>query len=218
MAMTGASPSVESLGDRQTCELACVPGVEGHSCACVSKAPRKGDQAASKTVIRKQSIKGSRHATNMAKQALRDAVDVMCTSTRWAVRRPSSICSQRGESAGAAPVAGGPTWCWRRSATSVESVVAGRWPPAVGPVSHTSCPLQDLPHCSNECEMRPLSAVPRLTEVSGRSCPRRCRVLQGSDAGLRCARAIRASSRRAGRVCRSCGRRCVRQARPCACA
>jgi hypothetical protein len=48
MAMTVASPSVESLVNWQTCELACVPGVEGHACACVSKASRKGEHAASK--------------------------------------------------------------------------------------------------------------------------------------------------------------------------
>jgi len=111
-------------------------------------------------VIRKQASKGSMHA-NKAKQALCDAREGMYTSTRAAVRRPSSICSHRGESAGRSARCQGPDLVMlsRCSVSSVECVVAGRLPPAVGPIAHTSCPCPELPHCVAECEVRPRSAV-----------------------------------------------------------
>ena len=53
-----------------------------------------------RAVNRKPSSKAAMHAMNMAKQARGCTRDRMSTSARAAVRRPSSICAQKGESAG----------------------------------------------------------------------------------------------------------------------
>jgi len=125
------------VADRQTCYLACVPGVEGHACACVSKASLKGDHASRKVVIRKKSIKGSMQASNMAEQALWDVREGMFMSTRAAVGRPSSICPQNGESAGRIARCEGPDLVLpsRDSAAAVVWAVAGH-----SASSAASCP------------------------------------------------------------------------------
>jgi hypothetical protein len=85
-------------------------------------------------ITRKEASKVSRHATNMAKQALCDARGGMFTSTRAAVRRPSSICAHKGESAGhKRPLAGA------RPGAAVARLgrvggVGRRRPLAVGPI------------------------------------------------------------------------------------
>jgi len=104
-----------------------VPGVEGHACACVSKASRTGDHAASKAVIRKKSIKDQcMHRTLQSKPC--GTREGMFTSTRAAVRRPGSICPQKGESAGRIARCEGPDLLLpsRESAAAVVWAVAGR--------------------------------------------------------------------------------------------
>ena len=101
---------------------------QAHACACVSKASLKGDHASRNVVIRKKSSKGSMHAPNMAKQALWGAREGMFMSARAAVRRPSSICPQNGESAGRIARCEGPDLVPLSlgSAAAVVWAVAGR--------------------------------------------------------------------------------------------
>jgi hypothetical protein len=73
--------------DRQTCHLACLPGVEGHACPRVSRPSRlythgvcvRDTQIAGTD---KQTSKASIHANNIAKQALHCARGVLPTLTR----------------------------------------------------------------------------------------------------------------------------------------
>jgi len=101
-------PAYRQSSSRRAWQLACVPGVEGHACPCVSRCKcGHGEHAARKSQARASNQAKHECMQHVKTSTARRAGGHVHVNPRLG-RRPSSICSQKGERTGCSARCQGP--------------------------------------------------------------------------------------------------------------